>query len=92
MTELLIIADKMDQLTLSEMRAMVAIFTEGKWLDTRDMMDLTGMSRKSCIKAMESDHVKDVVKYVQENKSESMKQKQINQIRRMLNKLESDAE
>lgn len=91
MTELLIIADKMDQLTLSELRAIIAIFTEGRWLDTRDMMDITGMTRKSCIKAMESIHVKDAVKYVEDNGNKSLKQKQINQIRRMLNKLEADA-
>lgn len=91
MTELIIIADKMDQLTPSEIKAMIAIFTEGKFLNTRDMMDLTGMTRKSCIKALDSDHVKEAVKFVQQNKDKNHRDRQISDIRKMLTKLESDA-
>lgn len=91
MTELLSIADKLDQLSGSELKAIIAIYTEGKYLGSREMMNITGMARKTCLRVMESDHVKEAVDIVS-NTTKSDRKKEINQIRRMLNKIEADAE
>lgn len=91
MTELLSIAEKMDQLSGSELKAIIAIYTKGSYLDSRAMMNLTGMSRKTCLNVMESDHVKEAIRIVQGETKVDRKQS-INQIRRMLIKLENDAE
>lgn len=91
MTELLTLSDKLDELNGSELKAIVAIFIAGKYLTTTELGRMTGMARKTCIKAMRSGHVKEAIEIVEGSKDVN-KQQIIHQMRKQLNNLERDAQ
>lgn len=90
MVDLITLSDKLTDLSGSELKAIIAILAEGRYLSSRDMMDITGMSRKTVLVVMESPHVKEIIHAVQDNKVIDTK-RQINEIRKMLINIEKDA-
>lgn len=55
------LAEDLDKLTGSEVKAIIAIYSEGRYISSTEMMHITGMSRKTCLRVMESKHVKTAV-------------------------------
>ena len=92
MTEILyeLLADDLPDLKGSELKAIIAIYSEGRYLGSRDMMNITGMARKTCLAVMESPHVQKAIKRVEDNPNASITKDLINQLRRELMKMELD--
>lgn len=77
------IASKLEHLSGSELKAIIAIYTEGRYINTNDMMAITGMSKPTCLAVMKSEHVQKAVQYVQNQKDDDRKEL-INEIRKVL--------
>lgn len=87
MTEIRDIAEDMDKMTGSELKAIIAIYSEGGYVNSTDMMHITGMSRKTCLRVMESEYVRAAIERVKNYQTETLKSA-INELRVQLIRME----
>lgn len=82
-----LIAEELPNLTGSELKAVIAIYNSGKWLSSSEMMTETGMSRKTCLKVMESPSVRKALEAVRKNPEKDQLQSILSQLRREVAKM-----
>lgn len=90
MTEINHIAEELPELTGSELKAIIAIYSEGRYINSTEMMSITGMSRKTCLRVMDSKHVQAAIEKAKHPNTENVKEV-INRFRSELTKIQNHA-
>ena len=55
------IVEHLDELSGSQIKVLLAIYSEGKWLTTSELMILTGLTRKTVYLAMNHPKTKELI-------------------------------
>ncbi|MCC5906588.1 MAG: hypothetical protein JJU13_10290 [Balneolaceae bacterium] len=86
------IVEDLHELSGSELKAIIAIYSEGGYINSTDMMAITGMARKTCLNVMKSPHIKKAIDRVQNNGTGSNYKEIVNIIRQELHKISEQDE